>query len=201
MLRVLSLLFASLFASSAAMALPVIGEPAPAISATNALTGKPLSLSDYKGKIVVLEWNNFGCPFVKKFYGSGTMQQLQADAVKEDVVWITINSSAPGKEGFLADNAAAKAAFSEHKAASTAYVLDHTGSIGHAYGAKSTPHMFVIDTNGMMAYMGAIDDTPTPDVADIANAKNYVTAAIASLKAGTPVEMASTRPYGCFVKY
>lgn len=187
--------------TSAAYAAPEIGKPAPEVKAVDAITGKPFVLSALKGKTVVLEWNNFGCPFVKKFYSVGAMQKQQAAATKDGVVWVSINSSAKGKEGHLADAGAAKKALAEVKSNASHYLLDHDGSIGKAYGAKTTPHMFVINKEGAVAYMGAIDDKDTADSADIASATNYVDAALKALKSGTPVETTSTRSYGCFVKY
>lgn len=200
MLRNLSTLAATLFIASAALAANV-GKPAPAFKAVDVITGKEISNESLKGKTVVLEWNNFGCPFVKKFYSAGSMQAQQAAAVNDGVVWVSINSSAAGKEGNFKDASAAKAAIAEKKLKSSHYLLDADGTIGKAYGAKTTPHMFVIDKAGTLAYQGAIDDKSTADSADIASAKNYVTMALASLKAGTAIETATTQPYGCFVKY
>jgi hypothetical protein len=178
-----------------------VGETAPNFKTTNQLTGKTIELAAFKGQPVVLEWNNFGCPFVKAHYANGDMQALQKAAVADGVVWISINSSAEGKEGYLADAAAVNAAVTSHKAAPSAYVLDHSGEIGRAFGATTTPHMFVIDKDGTLAYAGAINDKASPKAADIAGAKNYVTAALAALKDGKPVEPSHTQPYGCGVKY
>lgn len=178
-----------------------VGKPAPDFKGTDVLSGKEVTLASLKGKPAVLEWNNFECPFVKKFYSVGAMQALQAKVTKGNVTWVSVNSSAEGKEGHLADAAAAKTAIGERKAVPTHYLLDHDGVIGKAYGAKTTPHMFVIDKDGVLAYAGAIDDKKTTDSTDIANAKNYVTAALADLKAGKPVAEPSTRSYGCSVKY
>ena len=194
-------LIAGLMFATSALALPVIGQPAPDFKAVDAVSGKNVALSDFKGKIVVLEWNNFGCPFVNKFYSSGAMQKFQANAVHDGVVWISVNSSADGKEGYLTDAATAKAAMAEHHSNASHYLLDHDGAIGHLYGAKTTPHMFVIDTKGNLAYMGAIDDKPTADPADIEGATNYVAMAIKNLRDGTPIQTTTTRSYGCFVKY
>lgn len=200
MLRRLSLFAAAMLVASSALAANV-GEPAPAFKAVDVITGKEISNESLKGKTVVLEWNNFGCPFVKKFYSVGAMQAQQAAAKKDGVVWVSINSSAEGKEGFLKDAAEAKAVLAEKKSNASHYLLDHDGSIGKAYGAKTTPHMFVIDKAGNLAYQGAIDDKPTADSADIATASNYVNEALAALKAGTPIKTATTKSYGCFVKY
>jgi alkyl hydroperoxide reductase subunit AhpC len=183
----------------AAYAAPTIGQPAPDFTAT-AVDGKTVKLTDYKGSIVVLEWNNPDCPFVHKHYDSGNMQSTQSYAKSKNVIWLSINSGAPGKEGNIT---AAQAIdyIAKNKAMPTHYILDPSGTIGKLYGAKSTPHMFVIDAKGNLAYMGAIDNKATADSADIAKATNYVKAAIASLIAGKPVAMASTQSYGCSVKY
>lgn len=191
---------AFLFAGTA-HAEPKIGEPAPDFTATDALTSKPVVLSELKGKLVVLEWNNPQCPFVRKFYSVGAMQQLQANAAKKGVVWILVNSSAPGKEGHLKSAAEAKEFVSYRKAHPAHYIIDADGKIGHLYGTKTTPHMFVINKDGNLAYMGAIDNTPTADPADIATAKNYVYRALAALTEGKKVSVTNTQPYGCFVKY
>ncbi len=201
MMRYVVALMGSLMIASSVQAAPAIGSPAPVFQAADALSGQAISLDDFKGKLVVLEWNNFECPFVKKFYSVGAMQQLQANAVKDGVVWITINSSAEGKEGFLKDAATAKDAVAMHKGNESYFLLDHDGIIGHAYGAKSTPTMVVIDKAGNLAYIGAIDNKPTADTADIAGATNYVTEALKALKAGQPVKTPVTQSYGCFVKY
>ena len=198
--KVSTFIAAALFTTATLAAVPS-GSPAPAFSGTDALSGKPVSLAALKGKTVVLEWNNFECPFVHKFYDSGTMQKLQKDAEKEGVIWVTINSSAEGKEGFLKDDATAKAEIAEHKGNETYFLRDADGTIGHLYGAKSTPTMFVIDASGTLVYQGAIDSIPSPDVNDIAKATNYVTEALKSVKEGKPVKVASTQSYGCFVKY
>lgn len=175
------------------------GQPAPDFSAKD-IAGAEQSLSLHKGKIVVLEWNNPECPFVVKHYGSNNMQQLQQYAKDKGVVWLTINSGAPGKQGNMNDEQA-KAYLAKSKAAPSAYILDPEGKIGKLYGAKTTPHMFVIDAAGNLAYAGAIDDKPSTDVADIASSKNYVKAAIDELQAGKPVSTAQTQAYGCSVKY
>jgi peroxiredoxin len=199
MRHVFALTTTALFAFSVQAA--EVGKPAPDFKATDVITGKEVTLASLKGKPAVLEWNNFDCPFVKKFYSVGAMQALQAKVKKGGVTWVTVNSSAEGKEGYLADAATAKTALAERKAVPSHYLLDHDGSIGKAYGAKTTPHMFVIDKEGTLAYAGAIDDKKTTDSADIANAKNYVTAALADIKAGKPVAESATRAYGCSVKY
>ena len=202
-MRRFALALSVLLLSTHAMAadLATIGQPAPDFTATNTLSGKEVKLSALRGQPVVLELNNFDCPFVKAHYKNGDMQALQKRTVESGVVWLSINSSAAGKEGYLADAAAAKTAASEHQSNASAYLLDHDGTIGRAYGASPTPHMFVIDKNGTLVYSGAINDKASANADDIKNANNYVTAALAALKDGKPVEPAHTRPYGCGVKY
>lgn len=162
--------------------------------------GKEHKLSAYKGKTVVLEWVNFDCPFVKKHYGSGNMPALQAAYTKKDVVWLSICSSAPGKQGHfpLAD---LKKRMTTEKAVPTAYLLDENGAVGKLYGAKTTPHMFVIDAAGILRYAGAIDDTPSTKASDIEKSTNYVSAALDALAANKTVAVKNSTPYGCAVKY
>lgn len=176
-----------------------IDEPAPNFTLTG-IDGKKYSLSEYKGKYVVLEWNNFDCPFVKKFYGGGSMQALQKEYTEKGVVWLTICSSAEGLQGYY-DADALKSMTTERKIASTAYLRDPDGKVGKLYGAKTTPHMFVINPEGELIYVGAIDDKPSFDPADIAGAENYVVASLNLAMAGKPVEVKSTASYGCGVKY
>ena len=159
-----------------------------------------VDLSAYRGRTVVLEWNNPGCPFVKKHYGSGNMQRTQAAATAQGVVWLTINSGAPGLQGHMTGAEAQKFVAAE-KAKPTAYLLDPKGLVGKGYGAKTTPHLYIIDGQGRLAYKGGIDDRPTADAADIAGARNHVLAALAEMRAGKPVSVPETRPYGCSVKY
>jgi len=194
----LSLLAASALASPAAAA-PVVGQPAPAFTAIDA-AGKTRSLSEFKGKTVVLEWTNEGCPYVRKHYDSGNMQGLQSAATKDGVAWLTIVSSAPGTQGYLTQ-ATARTWKAKEKAAPTDVLLDPKGVVGRAYEAKTTPHMYVIDKTGKLVYMGGIDDRPSSDPDSLKGAKNYVVAALADVKAGRPVAQATTRPYGCSVKY
>ena len=201
MLRRTAIFLVTSFFASAALAAVSVGATAPAFTAIDAVTGKTFSSESLKGKTVVIEWNNFECPFIKKFYSVGTMQALQANAIKDGVVWVSVNSSAEGKEGYLKDAKEAKTALTERKSNASHYLLDHDGKIGHAFGAKTTPHMFVIDKEGKLVYQGAIDNKPTADTADIAMATNYVTLALKSVSAGKPIETNTTRPYGCFVKY
>lgn len=177
----------------------VVGKPAPDFKLSDA-QGKDTSLSQFKGKTVVLEWYNPTCPFVKKFYANGNMQQFQKEAVAKGAVWLTINSNAEGKPGHLAQGDAAQAA----KAASlnsTALLLDPKGTVGREYGARTTPHMFVVDPKGTLAYAGAIDDTPSTSSGDIESAENHVMSAIDAIAQGKAVDPASTEPYGCAVKY
>jgi len=176
----------------------VVGQPAPAFTLP-AANGKSVSLADYKGRTVVLEWNNPGCPFVKKQYGSGNMQKAQAAAAQDGVVWLTINSGAPGKQGHM-DGEEAQAFVAEAGARPAAYLLDPQGQVGRAYGARTTPHMYVINGAGSLVYAGAIDNTEGSDRTDI-QVRNHVLAALAELKAGQPVSVPSSRPFGCSVKY
>ena len=191
----LSIIATSLYAIDS----PPVGAIAPDFSLTDA-AGKTQSLSQYKGKYVVLEWFNPDCPFVKKHYGSGNMQKLQAEYTGKGVVWLTIDSSAPGFEGNLSAEQATKV-MAEQKLKSTAVLLDPDGKAGKAYGARNTPHMFVVSPEGKIVYEGAIDSKPSPNPADIEGATNYVKVALDESMAGKPVSQSSTRPYGCSVKY
>jgi len=176
-----------------------IGKTAPDFSLTGA-DGKTHALADYKGKFIVLEWTNPQCPFVHKFYDSGTMQKLQKEETGKGVVWLRINSSAQGQEGY--QSVADLASYVEKKhVAATESLIDQSGKVGHTYGARTTPHMFVIDKSGNLIYAGGIDDTPSADVSDISTAKNYVTAALDEAMAGKPVTTPTSQPYGCSVKY
>jgi peroxiredoxin len=176
-----------------------IGKPAPAFTLPTC-ESKSVSLSDYKGKVVVLEWTNYGCPFVVKHYGSGNMQKLQADAAAKGVVWLSICSSAPKQQGHATPADALKAC-TEKNSAATAYLIDESGATGRAYGAKRTPEMYVINADGILVYQGAIDDKKSVDPADIATAKNLVAAAIDETLAGMPVSTPETEAYGCSIKY
>lgn len=177
----------------------VVGEAAPAFTLPG-VDGKAHALKDYAGSYVVLEWINFGCPFVRKHYDSDNMQSLQAASAARDVVWLTICSSAPGKQGYFeGDELKEQVEASRSKA--RAYLVDAEGAVGRAYGAKTTPHMFIIDPKGTLIYAGAIDDRPTTDKADIKSATNYVKAALDAAMAGKKVETAVTQAYGCSVKY
>lgn len=186
-------------AASPAMAAVEVGKPVPDFSVPD-IEGKVQTLSQYRGAPVVLEWSNPECPFVKKFYEPGAMQELQKHAAGKGVVWLKINSSAEGKQGNLTAEQA-KESLAKTGSSVTSYILDGKGEIGKQFSAKTTPHMFVIDNKGVLAYAGAIDDKPTASQDDIKGAKNYVRAAIDALTAGKPVEVASSDPYGCSVKY
>jgi peroxiredoxin len=197
---VLALVAATAAASAApAAAQAVVGQTAPAFTLPDS-HGKAHSLADFGGKVVVLEWWNAECPFVGKHYGSGNMQKLQKEWTGKGVVWLTVSSSAPGKQGFV-DGAKANALMKEKQGAATAVLLDHDGKVGKAYGAKTTPHMYVIDGKGVLVYAGGIDDKPSTDQADVATARNHVAAALAEVTAGKPVTVATSPPYGCGVKY
>ncbi len=187
----------ALFAGST-FAAAVVGQPAPDFTLPD-LAGKPVSLADFKGRTVVLEWHNFGCPFVQKHYRSGNMQALQKKYGGE-VAWLTINSTQSGHQDYQSPAALAKA-LAEAGAAPTRFLMDEPGKVGHAYGAKVTPHMIIIDPSGKVAYNGAIDDKRSADVADVKTARNLVAAALDELKAGKPVSNASNAPYGCTIKY
>ena len=177
----------------------VVGSPAPHVSGKDS-TGKEVTLQSLKGKIVVLEWFNPGCPFVKKFYKNGDMQKIQQELASKGVVWLTISSSASGKSGYLTPEAA-ETTRAELGMKSSSLVLDHDGAIGKAFGARTTPHMFVVNSDGILAYAGAIDSEASTSSDDIAGATNYVLNAVNALQAGKQVEPASTDPYGCSVKY
>jgi peroxiredoxin len=188
---------------AAALAVPAwaarVGEKGPDFTATDS-NGVKHSPSEYAGKYTVLEWHNNGCPYVRKQYDSGNMQKLQTEWTARGVVWLTVISSAPGKQGSVTadeENAYVK----QMKAAPTAVLLDPTGRMGHLYDAKTSPHMFIIDPSGTLIYNGAIDDQPTPDAAGLAGAKNYVSQALAEAMAGKAVSAPTSRPYGCSVKY
>lgn len=162
--------------------------------------GKTVQLSSFRGKTVVMEWHNPGCPFVIKHYDSGNMQATQTTADKEGIVWLTINSGAEGKQGHMKGPEAQKL-FKKQGMKSDHYLLDAKGVVGKAYAAKTTPHMYIIDGSGKLVYQGGIDDKPTANKADIKGARNHVTAALNELKAGKSVSVAQSRPYGCSVKY
>lgn len=176
-----------------------VGEKAPSFTATDS-NGKTHSLADYKGKFVVLEWHNKDCPFVKKHYDSKNMQGLQKDYTAKGVVWLTVISSKKNSQGYLTNDEANKY-FQEQEMASNAFLIDEKGVIGKAYGAKVTPHMYVINPEGTLLYAGAIDDNSSSDASVIATSKNYVKAALDESMAGKKVSVATSKAYGCGVKY
>lgn len=176
-----------------------VGENAPEFTGTDS-SGQAHHLSDYRGKYVVLEWTNNGCPFTKKHYDSGNMQALQKEWTAKGIVWLTILSSHPGAQGYMTA-AEENAYIGKVHAAPTAAILDPSGAIGHDYDAKTTPDMYVIDPSGKLIYAGAIDNKPTTDISDVKDARNYVSSALKEAMAGQAVAVAYTRPYGCSVKY
>ncbi len=199
---VLTVTLLALFVASFAPIAPAkakVGAMAPAFSVVD-MNGKSHKLSDFSGKYVVLEWLNYGCPFVGKQYGSGNMQSLQKDWTAKGVVWLSVISSAPGEQGHSASDKA-KADYKAKGSHATTVILDESGTVGKAYGAATTPHMFIIDPDGKLIYNGAIDDKPTTDLADIKTAKNYVSAALNEALAGKTVSTPTSQPYGCNVKY
>ncbi|HXZ80062.1 MAG TPA: redoxin domain-containing protein [Terriglobales bacterium] len=189
----------ALLTFSAAAFAAKVGDPAPNFTATDS-NGKTEQLSAYKGKFVVLEWHNQGCPFTQKHYTSHNMQNLQKEWTGKGVVWFTVISSAPGKQGYV--TADEENAYLKQMAASpTAVLLDPNGAVGHLYDAKTTPHMFIINPDGVLIYNGAIDDKASTDASDIPTSKNYVEAALQEATTGKPVSNPTSRPYGCSVKY
>ena len=187
------------FSAGAVQAIATVGQPAPAFTATDT-AGQTVSLASFKGRHVVLEWVNPGCPYVQKHYDSANMQGTQADATAQGVVWLAINSTAKDHVDYKAPAALAQW-MQGHKATATATLMDADGSIGRAYGARSTPHIFVINPTGTLVYAGAIDSKPTAQIADIATATNHVKAALAESLAGKTVSVPATRAYRCSVKY
>lgn len=186
-------------ASSETKAKVGIGKPAPNFTAIDS-NGKSHQLSDFKGKVVVLEWTNHECPFVRKHYESDNMQTTQRKAKDNDVIWLSIVSSAPGQQGHV-DGTKANKLTTDRNALPTAVLLDPEGTIGRLYNARTTPHMFVIAADGTLAYMGAIDSIPSSDKADVPKAENYVKAALEKVLKGEAITNATTQPYGCTVKY
>lgn len=178
---------------------PPIGEPAPEFTLVNQ-NGEEVSLSDFRGSFVVLEWLNHDCPFVRKFYSAGEMQRLQRHYAEHGVVWLSIISSREGEQGHLTQEQA-REAMRAHNSAQHAILLDEPGNVGRAYNARTTPHMFVIDPDGILLYDGAIDSVPSANPDTIAEAENYLVAALDAAMAGEPVAIPTTRPYGCSVKY
>ena len=176
-----------------------IGAPAPAFALTDS-NGKTVSLADFKGKIVVLEWSNHECPYVRKHYGGNAMQALQKKWTAQGVVWLTLISSEPGSQGFVQPQQANKLTV-DRGAAPTAVLFDPKGDVGRSYGAQVTPHMYVVKGDGTLAYMGGIDDKATTRLDDLKTAKNFVDAALTEVAAGKAVSVTTSRPYGCSIKY
>ena len=185
--------------AGSAIAAPRVGEPAPDFTGVDT-QGKTHRLADYRGKTVVLEWTNHDCPYVRKHYGAGNLQEQQREAAAQGVIWLSVISSAPGQQGYVSP-AEADELTRSRKAVPHAVLLDPEGRIGRAYEAKTTPHMFIIDEAGKLVYMGGIDSLATADPADIAKATQYVRVALKERAAGQPISAPVTRPYGCSVKY
>lgn len=185
--------------TTSAMGVVETGKPAPAFQLTGH-DGKSYKLADLKGKFVVLEWYNDDCPYVEKHYDANNMQSLQKKYTAKGVTWLTVVSSAPGKQGYVDANGA-KALIAERKSAPTSILLDPEGQVGKSYGAKTTPHMFVINPEGKVVYQGAIDDKPSTRASSLKDATPYFANALDATLAGKPVKVASTKPYGCSVKY
>jgi hypothetical protein len=190
---------AVLLNSGPAVASIATGAQAPAFSVQDA-SGQTRTLAEFEGRMVILEWTNHGCPYVRKHYDAGAMQALQQEATADGIVWLQVISSAPGEQGYL-DDAGARARVQTDNAHPTATLLDPTGVMGRAYGARNTPQMFIISPQGAVLYQGAIDDRPSARPATLEGANNYVRAALADIEAGRPVQIAETTPYGCSVKY
>jgi len=199
MLLKLSILCTSLLLGPLALSAPVVNKPAPDFSLLGH-DGKTHKLSDQKGKYVVLEWWNKDCPFVVKHYNTGNMQGLQAEFAEKGVVWYTVLSSAPKKQGHLPADGI-KQAMGQVNGKQAAVLMDEDGKVGQLYAAKTTPHMYIINPEGTLIYMGAIDDKPTANEKDVEGAKNFVKLALGQSMSGSQVEVASTKPYGCSVKY
>lgn len=180
-------------------AAPAVGDPAPAFTLQDS-NGNAVSLSDFKGKIVVLEWTNFTCPYVQKHYVTKNMQWLQKKSAQEGVIWLSVCSSASGKAGYLLPDSWNKA-LAERDSAAAALLIDDTGVVGRTYGAKTTPEMFIVDAEGKLAYRGAIDSEGTTDPADIVKAQNHVEQALKAMLTGEPVKRTSSLPYGCGIDY
>jgi peroxiredoxin len=194
----MTLIILALYACGSGAA-PRVGEPAPDFEGVDT-RGEVHRLADYRGKIVVLEWTNHDCPFVRKHYGAGNMQAQQREAAAQDVVWLSVISSAPGKQGQVSPGEA-DALTRNRDAQPHAVILDPEGKIGHSYAAKTTPHMFIIDASGTLVYMGGIDSISSANPDDIPAATQYVRVALQEMAAGKPVSSAVTKPYGCSVKY
>jgi peroxiredoxin len=199
MLRRALLILPALLVAAAAQAVPSVGQPAPDFTLKDA-SGKAVKLSDFRGKVVVLEWTNPGCPYVRKHYDSGNMAATQQEAAAKGAVWLSINSTGKASSDYL-EPAKLVAWQKERKVQPTATLMDEEGSAGKAYGARTTPHMYIVDAQGRLAYAGGIDSIPSANPADIPKAVNYVKQAVGEAAAGKPVSQATTRPYGCSIKY
>lgn len=197
--RGMVLSFVFLLAATAAWATPVVGELAPDFTIVDSY-GEMHTLSDYRGQRVILEWTNHECPYVRKHYGGGNMQALQQEAIEDGTIWLSIISSAPGRQGHISANQANMLTASRG-AHPTAVLFDPEGTVGRAYDARTTPHMYIIEPDGILRYMGAIDDRPTARRSSLEGATNYVRVALDELDAGGQVELAETTAYGCSIKY
>lgn len=199
MLRRTLLALPALAFAAGAHAAPSVGQSAPDFTLTDT-AGKPVKLSDYRGKYVVLEWTNPGCPYVKKHYNSGNMPATQREAVAKGVVWLSINSTEKDSYDYL-EPAQLASWMKERKGAPSAVLMDVQGTAGKAYGARTTPHMYIVDPKGLLVYAGGIDSIPSSDPRDIGKAVNYVKQGLGEALAGKPISQAATRPYGCSIKY
>lgn len=199
MLRRTLLALPALALAAGAHAAPSVGQSAPDFTLTDT-TGKPVKLSDYRGKYVVLEWTNPGCPYVRKHYDSGNMPTTQREAVAKGVVWLSINSTEKASYDYL-EPAQLTAWMKERKAAPSAVLMDVDGTAGQAYGARTTPHMYIVNPQGQLVYAGGIDSIPSSNPEDIKRAVNYVKQGLGEALAGKPISQAATRPYGCSIKY
>jgi peroxiredoxin len=189
----------ALLSFGAAQAEPVVGQPAPVFSGAAAEVGT-VNLADLLGKTVILEWTNNECPFVRKHYESGNIPKLQKQAASQGIVWLQVISSAPGKQGYI-DAQTAKKLNQERGATPANVIFDASGAIGKLYAATNTPHLFIIDSKGVLLYKGGIDSIPSTDKDDVASAENYISSALQELAAGKPISKAVTKPYGCSIKY
>jgi peroxiredoxin len=195
----LGVLTAGLLAAGVVAAQAMVGQPAPGFTSTDT-EGKPVKLADYKGKHVVLEWVNPGCPYVQKHYNSGNMPATQKDATARGAVWLSINTTAKDAGDYMAPAELQGWMKSKH-GVPTATLMDSDAKVGRAYGARTTPHMYIVDPQGKLVYAGAIDSKPTANPADVKTATNYVSQALGEALAGKPISRATTQSYGCSVKY
>ncbi len=197
--RAVAIGISALLSMATAWATPVVGELAPGFTLVDSY-GENHVLSNYRGSRVILEWTNHECPYVRKHYRSGNMQRLQRDATEDGIIWLTIISSAPGRQGHISDNQA-NLLTASRGAYPDAVLFDPEGTVGRAYDARTTPHMYIIDAEGVLRYMGAIDDQPTTRRSSVEGATNYVRLALADMDAGRDVEITETTAYGCSIKY